>query len=1183
MVLINGEDFQIYDLDTDISILNRIASRLNTLPKYLYFPDGVPAIEQFKTNENIIVEDVLTQIQNYDNTTFTPLYKDFKNKILLSNLKFDLIDPFIAYNQELKEQFRTGAETFNIWLEAIQREIESLNLTQNLSIQDIWTNRIQIRASFSSEIENNKRKSNEQLEYFQRIEGATELGYTSFELEKDRNELTLDLNNITLMEVFNYIKLNPNIPFASLDNFYKILKDFIPYEEWSLTTEDIIIMVSPTINPLSNPKITDYSTMIIQETEVEEQKKMVVHFYYNKSVNNLDKDQLIERIMNVFPRLEPLRIKNLNSDSINGVFYFPRHILNKHVLSDLIMNDPLFSTMLSVNEGTKATTSRNSIYVYFNHLNTGPITATITEKVMTRIDPTMKDKDSRQFPRGKKYVRVKIKNSRSMEAIQEFQIILSKLMTLYDEEYPRIVQIYREYIPDFGVNDFVEEEEEEEEENIFPSGFSRRCGTKKMPTVITSLEQEREAIQAGKDIMIFPRDLDAHLASQRKYICNYEKDKYPGLKENIDPDTKDRFPLLPCCYAKDPKNPKFKSHAKYRVYYGLEEEKEKTQVGIQQNLIKTNKFVNFKIFGFLPRNINRMFGLVDTDKKYSYLRTGVFDTKSSFLNCVLLAIGDKTVQSLTETEEIEVFLAEFRNSAELLSPELAAACKQEMYDYTTDEILTIIQDPTIYFDPKLFIHLLEVKYNCNIFLFSRDETNNDKMILPRHIQSYQKIKNNNPCIFIYEHIGSESDQATYPRCELIVKFNNLDSTDITYRFESDDKIYRKINQVYNNLRESYSLNRINEENDFPLVGTYQKIDSYGKVRMLNIEYSGNLISLITSPMQPSAIPETMEETISKIDAGIATRFAASKRMLITGQTVIDGVLKEIFATIGNVRVSIPVFDSVPLPVIPKFTRSLNYLENNLSVVQTYNRNKKLARYIVEYMFWFYSKFLRYNRETELVPERMVAFANQYFIIDPLFEYGNVPKTFSETSGVMSNGKLVLRSQETLKRLLYVLRLEAIRNPKKLLTYYQRETIENFYIDITDFDQYQSQVILQGEDSLEKWSKERKVNYKLHNDILLGDSPYFFKNKKVGGNNLFLAQNTDSIEKAISIAQTWYENGYNPTNTVTEAGLVEFTLYAFGGSDNIKSYSVQGLNYPQNIKILGYNINDESLFTVLLPV
>ena len=44
----NQEEYillDIYNLDTDETVLNRLAARLNTLYRYLYFPAGVPTIE----------------------------------------------------------------------------------------------------------------------------------------------------------------------------------------------------------------------------------------------------------------------------------------------------------------------------------------------------------------------------------------------------------------------------------------------------------------------------------------------------------------------------------------------------------------------------------------------------------------------------------------------------------------------------------------------------------------------------------------------------------------------------------------------------------------------------------------------------------------------------------------------------------------------------------------------------------------------------------------------------------------------------------------------------------------------------------------------------------------------------------------------------------------------------------
>jgi hypothetical protein len=44
-----------------------------------------------------------------------------------------------------------------------------------------------------------------------------------------------------------------------------------------------------------------------------------------------------------------------------------------------------------------------------------------------------------------------------------------------------------------------------------------------------------------------------------------------------------------------------------------------------------------------------------------------------------------------------------------------------------------------------------------------------KIIIPRNLECYYKMKNKDRCIFVFEHMGSRSDKALYPQCELIIR------------------------------------------------------------------------------------------------------------------------------------------------------------------------------------------------------------------------------------------------------------------------------------------------------------------------------------------------------------------------------------------------------------------------------
>ena len=129
--------------------------------------------------------------------------------------------------------------------------------------------------------------------------------------------------------------------------------------------------------------------------------------------------------------------------------------------------------------------------------------------------------------------------------------------------------------------------------------------------------------------------------------------------------------------------------------------------------------------------------------------------------------------------------------------------------------------------------------------------------------------------------------------------------------------------------------------------------------------------------------------------------------------------------------------------------------------------------------------------------------SKYIEINENFNYGNIPIQFSLNNNIMSGGKLVLKSEETYDRLSYLLSIELIRNINKILTFYDRQIIENYYTEISDFDSYQFQVILKGSDSIQKFIESNlqdDIQYKLYDTILKESlSPYFFKNKHVDDN------------------------------------------------------------------------------------
>ena len=102
----------------------------------------------------------------------------------------------------------------------------------------------------------------------------------------------------------------------------------------------------------------------------------------------------------------------------------------------------------------------------------------------------------------------------------------------------------------------------------------------------------------------------------------------------------------------------------------------------------------------------------------------------------------------------------------------------------------------------------------------------------------------------------------------------------------------------------------------------------------------------------------------------------------------------------------------------------------------------------------------------------------------------------------------------------------------------------------------------------------------YNSILIRNSPYFFKNSIIG-NQIFLAQNSNTLEKALSIAINWQNNGYNNTNSFTNDVNYEFTIYFYYSPTRIIKKQVVGNKKPnKDILIM---ISHKTLYITLLSL
>ena len=237
---------------------------------------------------------------------------------------------------------------------------------------------------------------------------------------------------------------------------FKILKDFIPYEEWhGFHLSDTIMFKILQKTSSSNITCNDYTEAWLQIIE-EENKEFIKISINVTNLSNITKDDLINML------LDTINIKFNNKkeeglEGLKGVFYFPVTSItkkfNNYVFSDLVMNNKMFSFFMAINESDKATKKKESLYIHFYDKKIGEVKANITPKISIRNDPDLRGKDMiDDFKEGEQYLRVKISSAKNTEVVEEFQEIFSKFLQIYDDEYDDICEFYEDFIKIFVKN-----------------------------------------------------------------------------------------------------------------------------------------------------------------------------------------------------------------------------------------------------------------------------------------------------------------------------------------------------------------------------------------------------------------------------------------------------------------------------------------------------------------------------------------------------------------------------------------------------------------------------------------------------------------------------------------------------------------------------------------------------------
>lgn len=1163
----------IYALDTHTTIIERLASAVNTVPKLLVINDlNIQSISSRRapvlyTNMTVIFEKA---------STFRELYENI-DKEAVPLLR--MITYYVVLNEKLGGMFdkeRDGVMDPDYGtrpiLASLEAEIARIDPNERYDVDSIWTQRDAEIARFDKDIELNRNLVQKTDREYSAFDVSVGIQYTDFSIERVTNKYEYRVpSTTTVLELFNNVRLGNEVVFAASHDFYKVQRDSVPSLLW------LDLFDSKKLGSATYRKISSKEGVILQVSGGTGKDKSTTAVTIKKG------DKLgFETIVDInYSMKNKDKILGIVSEAtgggtfseegvldVRGVFYIANQTMNKYILSDLILVDPLFSSIMAIKENPIRTV--NNVRIYFHTGQIGNITAEVSQQKRTRATTELPED---KFPVGSFYVKVKVDRASNLDKVRDFQKVLSKLFVVYNNKESEIAGFYKSV----GRIDFSEAEDDEDDEEsgtqnlllelrkaepaIFQVGYTRKC---RRPVTIVTDQEAEEASRQGKQVLVYPPQPMGG-ATPRKYVCNHEIAKYPGLRDNPFSNNKE-LPFIPCCFETDQSN-----------------------VVKDTNTVKAMKYSSYKSHviippdteGVLPENIEAFFHAMNPE--YEYKRLGSLRNPSSFLYCVLLALNKVPVGSNQEQvvrEAREYFVdPKHRN--------IINTCLQEQYDKTPEQIVDDLKDPNVYMDPSLFVHLLETRYQVDIYIFSKVHSQEGEMIVPRHSNGYFKTRNKFESICVFEHLGSDSESASYPQCELIVQKTGSKLYNYNYPHSSAES--KVLLETFTRIDRFYVGQRLNTPVLFDMFynpkvkPVSQVVDAYGKTRRLNLQYSLGLpntdtdvmITMYTAPLAPFGLKIVPDTELYTVDLKTARSFCDT-----CGLSILPDQLSH--KRPGYLHA---VYNELPVKI------ALNEAQSPIgtSSLVTFSLMKKLTRYLTESALWLYSAYVQSKPVSEWSTESL---ANQFLqaqtVVRTDFIYPvTVSAVLSRSTGLYADSKLVFTSLEAQKKMGYVLRLAGVREIKLLQEYYKEKIMRNFYLDLGDFDKYPQQVILQGKSAVVNWIDAKKrapltitdqVNSKVR-------GPYFFRNVRVGKGEVYLTENLRSLKRALSTALQWKRSGYLDSDIDDRMEfLPQFTLYSYRSATDVTVYYIEGDREPgSELEVIGFRESGETFYSPLLKV
>jgi hypothetical protein len=946
---------------------------------------------------------------------------------------------------------------------------------------------------------------------------------------------------------------------------FKIHKEFEVNPEWlTIALENVLYVKIDNERDDVKPLYFKWKRYASGAFTVDSGGKLIATFDISLGARYVSREEFVERVMSMFPLTTQPRVIRETDNSVVIYFVIPSQCVDSAIFYELTMNSSIFNSVVAIDESIRASKISQSIYLH--RLNS-------TDTINIHQKTTSKHNEFGMVNVGEPYVQCRMRST-SIATSQQFQQILGKLFTEYNNEYARVVDDYKRYIKNFTATTCAKTKRLAPSglraiaPEVFAPNFSRRCSNP--PEIV------RDDTVTGPKTMQFPLHgevVNGIPVTKRTYSCTTDDHPYIGLRAN-DLENREIFPLIPCCFSSNQSNKKGSLFRKY--VHGEQETIRQRQ--IQETAANQRRLLLPRDMEELPERLRKLFHIVDSDPHVSYKRVGVSRSKHSSVEAILLGKGQinyKTQRVSTITNIIQ------RNVLKLHNDIYAMAAKQELYDLSVERILYMIKTSDL--RPSKFVHALETAFDCNIFVFSAD--NGGTFVVPRHTRGYYKFKPNRETFLLFQHYGdtdrlSTTPALTYPHVELITR-NQGGS------FLPGDIVIRRLFSIFNKMTKTYingdAVDAKTRIKRIPVVG--QSVDTFGKCRIINLEHDQHMLTLILDePMAPfAALPLTdMYRSSLDVIKSFVIKWGAQ---LVWQRVTTENFVSDVCIDIGLRAVVLCDSKSTPIENVVKRLDDVHQSDITISsTIRKFSRSTKTAIIILEYALWLMINglpSLPQHIDKSNIDGVLLDFVANRTTIIPNHKYDPYEsvKFIFPSSFVTADKRLILSNQDMLRRLMFVCRLRILAEGR--VPNYIGNHIPKFYSSVSDFTDEIDSFIVEGVQSVRNLIETYGVDSIVTNSVRRdATKPYFFKNNRIRLLTIFIAQPVDSLDAAIATVSTWIQTGIND---VSDGDTDNDTVPIYSYVNELDIRLLHSGHSTTKGVVIGYKLNNIAKYVALLQL